>query len=55
MNTQRCYRDDGAVFDETYDRKIDIWVTFRFIAGAWNERGKPLSNLTPRANRNIKR
>jgi hypothetical protein len=49
LNTQRCYRDDGAVFDQSHDRKIDIWVTFRSVAGAWNERGKPLSDLKPSA------
>jgi hypothetical protein len=55
MTTQRCYRDNGEVVNQNLDRKIDIWVTFRQVAGAWNERGKPLSNLAPRANRNIKR
>jgi hypothetical protein len=47
--TRRCYRDDGAVCDQSHDRKIGLWVTFRHIAGAWNERGKPLADLTPRA------
>ena len=45
INTQRCYRDDGAVFDQRNDRKIEIWVTFSTVAAAWNERGKPLSDL----------
>jgi TonB family protein len=45
VNTRRCYRDDGAVFDQTYDRKISLWVTFRQVAGAWNERGKAPSGL----------
>ncbi len=49
LNTQRCYRDNGAVFDQRNDRKIDLWVTFSTVAGAWNERGKPLADLTPRA------
>jgi hypothetical protein len=49
LNTQRCYRDDGAVFDQHNDRKIDLWVTFNTVAGAWSERGKPLADLTPRA------
>jgi hypothetical protein len=55
MNTQRCYRDDGAVFDQSLNRKINLWVTSRTVAWAWNERGKPLSNLTPRRTREIKR
>jgi hypothetical protein len=49
LDTQRCYRDDGAVFDQQHDRKIEIWVTFSTVAAAWNERGKPLSDLKPRA------
>jgi hypothetical protein len=48
MNARRCYHDDGGVFDQTHDRKINLWVNFRQVAGAWNERGKPLSDLTPR-------
>jgi hypothetical protein len=55
LNTQRCYRDDGAVFDEHNDRKIDLWVTFSTVAGAWNERGKPLAGLTPHGKRETKR
>jgi hypothetical protein len=49
LNTQRCYRDDGAVFDQQHDREIHLWVTFSTVAGAWNERGKPLSDLAPHA------
>jgi len=55
LNSQRCYRDDGTVFDQSLNRKINIWVTFRRIAGAWNERGKPLADLTPRGKRETKR
>jgi hypothetical protein len=55
MNTQRCYRDNGAVVDQSLNRRINLWVTFRQVAGAWNERGKALSDLKPRGNRNIKR
>jgi len=46
---RRCYRDDGAVYDQTHDYKAKLWVTFRHIAAAWNERGKPLADLKPRA------
>jgi len=55
MNTQRCYRDDGSVFDQNLNRRINVWVTSRRVAWAWNERGKPLSNLTPRGTRKVKR
>jgi hypothetical protein len=55
MTTQRCYQDDGAVFDQSLNQKINIWITSRRVASAWNERGKPLSNLTPRGTREIKR
>jgi hypothetical protein len=55
LNAQRCYRDDGAAYDQSLNRKINIWVTFRRIAGAWNERGKPLADLTPRGKRETKR
>jgi hypothetical protein len=55
MNTQRCYQDDGAVFDQSLNRKINIWITFRQVVGAWNQRGKALSDLTPRGKRETKR
>jgi hypothetical protein len=54
-NTQRCYQDDGAAFDQSLNRKINIWITSRHVAGAWNERGKPLADLTPRGKRATKR
>jgi hypothetical protein len=55
MNNQRCYQDDGAASDQSLNRKINIWITSRRVAGAWNERGKPLADLTPRAKRETKR
>ena len=55
MNTQRCYQDDEAAADQSLNRKINIWVTSRRVAGAWNERGKPLADLTPRGKRETKR
>jgi hypothetical protein len=43
------------VFDQSLNHKTNIWITSRQVAWAWNQRGKPLSNLTPRGTREIKR
>lgn len=44
---QRCFRSDGKVLDQALNKQTSIYLTYKVVAGAWNERGKPLPELKP--------